>query len=161
MHDVSYIGDQESSDENDELGSLENYILFNLQAASDPAKIALDIIQNPIIKMEHKMGDNAVIIDDSNILVLKELRKISPDIRPHVREEAMKLALDVEAYILQNTENSAAILGFLLLVSIYGLAICLDEDEVLKLFGFAAQHEMAVELFGILGFADKASGMLV
>lgn len=45
-------------------------------------------------------------------------------------------------------------LGFL-------LATSFDEDEVFKLFGFAAQHEIAVELFGTLGFADKASGMFV
>jgi len=32
---------------------------------------------------------------------------------------------------------------------------------IFKHFGFAAQHEIAVELFGTLGFADKASGMLV
>jgi len=53
------------------------------------------------------MGDNVVIIDDGDILLLKELWKISPDIRPHVREEAMKLALDVKAYISQKTENSS------------------------------------------------------
>jgi hypothetical protein len=41
------------------------------------------------------MGDNVVIIDDGDIILLKELRKISPDIRPHVIEEATKLALDV------------------------------------------------------------------
>jgi len=67
------------------------------------------------------MGDNVVIVDDGDIFLLKELRKISPDIRPHVREEAMKLALDLKAYISQNIENSVANLGFLLLLSIYGL----------------------------------------
>jgi len=77
------------------------------------------------------MGDNDVTIDDGDILLLKALRKISPDIRPHVREEAMKLTLDVKAYISQNTENSAVILGFLLLLSIYGLAPSFNEDEIL------------------------------
>jgi hypothetical protein len=41
------------------------------------------------------------------------------------------------------------------------LAPSFDKDEVFKLFGFAAQHKITVELFGTLGFADKASGMLV
>jgi len=71
----------------------------------------------------------------------------------------MKLALDVKAYISQNTENSATILGFLLFLSIYRLAPSFD--EVFKLFGFAAQHEIVVGLFGILGFKSKAYGMLV
>jgi len=76
------------------------------------------------------MGDNIVVIDDEDILLLKELRKTSPDIRPHVREEAMKLALDMKAYISQITENSTAILGFLLLLSIYGLTPSFDENEL-------------------------------
>jgi len=144
---TSYAGNQSSpsSEQNVEIESVDDDLLV-----PDPAKVVLEIIHNPIM-----MGDNAVIIDDGDILLLKELRKISPDIRPHVREEAMKLALDVKAYISQKTENSVAILGFLLLLSIYRLAPSFDEDEVFKLFGFAAQHEIAVELFGTLGFADK------
>jgi hypothetical protein len=158
---TSYTGNQSSpsSEKNDELESVDNNILGDLQAISDPWKSVLNIIERSIQK--HKMENNAVIIDDSDIHLLKELRKLSPDIRPSVREEAMKLALNLKANISQNTENSAAILGFLLLLTIYGLATFFDEDEVFKLFGFAAQHEIAVELFETLGFADKASGMFV
>jgi hypothetical protein len=36
-----------------------------------------------------------------------------------------------------------------------------DEDEVLNLFGFVAQHKIAVDLFGTMGLAHKISGMLV
>ncbi|PNX88120.1 frigida-LIKE protein [Trifolium pratense] len=103
------------------------------------------------------MGDNAVIIGDSHILLLEQLMRISPHIEPHVREEAMKLALHLKSNISENTENSVVVVGFLLLLSIYGLAPSFDEDEVYKLFGFAAQHKITVELFGTLGFADKAS----
>jgi len=160
---TSYTGNQSSpsSEQNDELDSVDNDILARLKEVPDPAKFVLEIIQSPIIQMEHVVGDNAVMFYDLDILLLKELRKISPDIRPLIREEALKLALDVKAYISQNTENSAAVLGFLLLLSNYGLASSFDEDEVFKLFGFAAQHEITVELFGTLGFTDKASGMLV
>ncbi|PNX85712.1 frigida-LIKE protein, partial [Trifolium pratense] len=128
-------------------------ILDNLQGLSDPSKVVLDIIQNPIFRM----GDNAVIIGDSHILLLEQLMRISPHIEPHVREEAMKLALHLKSNISENTENSVVVVGFLLLLSIYGLAPSFDEDEVYKLFGFAAQHKITVELFGTLGFADKAS----
>jgi hypothetical protein len=44
----------------------------------------------------------------------------------------------------ENTKNSLVVLGFLLLLSIYGLL----EDQVLELFAFVAQHKIAVELFG-------------
>jgi hypothetical protein len=143
----------------DELELSDDDILGNLQGLSDPSKVILDIIQNPIIK-KCKIGNDAVIIDDSHILLLKELRKISPSIRPHVREEAMRLALDLKANISQNTENSAAVLGFLLLLSIYGLVPSFDQDELLKIFGLVSQHNIAVELFGAMGFADKISGKI-
>jgi len=107
------------------------------------------------------MGDNVVIIDDGDILLLKELRKISPDNRPSVRKEAIKLALDVKAYINQNTKSYAAILGFLLFLSIYGWTPSFNEDDIFQLFNFAAQHKITVELFGTLCFAVKASCMLV
>jgi hypothetical protein len=56
----------------------------------------------------------------------------------------LKLALDLKAYMKENTKNSLVVLGFLLLLSIYGLL----EDQVLELFAFVAQHKIAVELFG-------------
>jgi hypothetical protein len=139
------------------LPSDQTEILDNLQGLSDPSKVVLDIIQNPIFRM----GDNAVIVGDSHILLLEQLMRISPHIEPHVREEAMKLALNLKSNISENTENSVVVVGFLLLLSIYGLASSFDKDEVFKLFGFAAQHKITIELFGTLGFADKASGMLV
>ncbi|WJX22347.1 hypothetical protein P8452_11660 [Trifolium repens] len=134
-------------------GSDRTEILDNLQGLSDPSKVVLDIIQNPIFRM----GDDAVFIGDSHILLLEQLMRISPHIEPHVREEAMKLALDLKSNISENTENSSVVVGFLLLLSIYGLAPSFDRDEVYKLFGFAAKHKITVELFGTLGFADKAS----
>jgi O-methyltransferase involved in polyketide biosynthesis len=48
-----------------------------------------------------------------------------------------------------------------MLLSIYGLLYYFDEDQVLELFAFVAPHKIAVELFGTLGFANKASGMLI
>ncbi|KAK2392421.1 intracellular protein transport protein USO1 [Trifolium repens] len=131
-----------------------NEILTSLLASSDPSKVVLDIIQNPIIPQCRK-GDNVVIIDDGHIVILEQLMRISPQIKPCVREEATRLVLNLKAYIGENTENSVAVLGFLLLLSIYGLVPYFDEDEVLKLFGFVAQHKIAVELFGTMGLADK------
>ncbi|WJX35838.1 hypothetical protein P8452_23782 [Trifolium repens] len=131
-----------------------NEILTSLLASSDPSKVVLDIIQNPIIPQCRK-GDNVVIIDDGHIVILEQLMRISPQIKPCVREEATRLVLNLKAYIGENTENSVAVLGFLLLLSIYGLVPYFDEDEVLKLFGVVAQHKIAVELFGTMGLADK------
>jgi hypothetical protein len=45
-------------------------------------------------------------------------------------------------------------------LSIYGLLTSFNEDEVMELFSFVAQHKIAIELFGTLGFSNKVSGML-
>jgi len=130
-------------------------ILDNLQESSDPAKLVLDIILNPIIRLP-KMGDEAVIIDESRIYVLEKLMTISPNIKPCVRDEALKLAYELKANMKENTENSLEVLGFLLILSIYGLLTYFDQDEVLKLFGSVAGYKMAAELFETLhiGFAN-------
>ncbi|XP_057415666.1 uncharacterized protein LOC130710416 isoform X2 [Lotus japonicus] len=140
----------------DEPELLENEILVDLEATSDPSKVVLDIIQNPIVS-QIKNGDDAVIMDRSHIFLLQQLLRISPQIKPHVREDAMKLALDLKANMRTSTENSLEVLGFVLLLSIYGLVPTFDEYEVLKLFEFAAQHKQVVELFQTLGFVDKIS----
>ena len=144
----------------DELESHDNDILANLLASSsDPSKDVLDIIQNPIIPS--CKGDNPAIIDDFHIDLLEQLIRILPHVKPRVQEDAMNLALNLKAYIGENTENSVPVLGFLILLSIYGLVSSFDEDEVLKLFGIVAQHKIAVELFGTMGLEHKISGMLI
>ncbi|KAK2370735.1 intracellular protein transport protein USO1 [Trifolium repens] len=83
--------------------------------------------------------------------------KISPDIKPCVREEALKLALHLKANVKENNENSLVVLGFLLLLSIYGLVSYFNEDYIVELFAFVTQHKTAVKLFEALGFANKLS----
>ncbi|MED6144296.1 hypothetical protein PIB30_014378 [Stylosanthes scabra] len=131
-------------------------ILVHLQSSSDPAKLTLDIIKDPIVS-HYENGAEVVTIDDSHVFVLEQLMRISPHIKPHVREEAMQLALDLKANLKASAENSSVVLGFLMFLSIYGLASSFDEDEVLRLLEIAAPHKQSVELFRILGFADKIS----
>lgn len=134
----------------------DNEILFDLQTSSDPAKLVLEIIRNPMLP--HNDG---VIIDQSHIFLLDQLMRISPHIKPHVREEAMKLALELKEIMRGSAENSLVVLGFLLLLSNYKLLSYFNEDEVLKLVEVVAQHKEAVEMFRTLGFVDKISGMFV
>jgi len=138
-------------------------ILDNLQKSSDPAKLVLDIILNPTIPLPKK-GDKAVIIDESRIYLMQKLMTISPDIKLCVRDEALKLAHELKANMKENTENSLEVLGFLMILSIYGLLTYFDEDEVFKLFASVAsvaEYKIAVKLFRTLGFVNKVSGMLI
>lgn len=136
------------------LPSEQNEILVTLRESSNPAKLVLDIIQNPSMPLSKK-DDNDLVIDDWRIYLLETLMGMSPIIKPRVREQALKLAHKFKANIKGNTENSLVVLGFLLLLSIYGLITSFDEGGVLELFAFVAQHKIAVELFRTLGFAHK------
>ncbi|KAF7805161.1 FRIGIDA-like protein 5 [Senna tora] len=130
-------------------------ILVDFQT-SDPAKYVLDMIQNSIVSQSQK-GEKGAILVGSHMSLLEQLVRISPDIKPHVREEAMKLAFELKAGMRASTENSMEVLGLLLFVFIYGLVSFFEEDEILQLFEIAAHQKQAVELFGTLGFADKIS----
>ncbi|KAE9599920.1 hypothetical protein Lal_00045871 [Lupinus albus] len=133
-----------------------NDVLVYLKTSSDPAQLVLDIIQNPISPWREK-GCNGLTIESWQIVLLEQLMRLSPQIKSRLRDEAMKLAHDLEADIRESNENSVLVLSFLLLLSIYGLASDFNEDKVLKLFEFAAQHKQALELFRSLGFTDKVS----
>ncbi|XP_040862721.1 uncharacterized protein [Glycine max] len=126
----------------------------NLHTSSDPAKLVLDIILVPIAS-EKQGSEGAIIIDESHILLLEQLMRISPRVKPRVREEALKIAFALKANIRESAENSLTILGFLLLLSAYGLVSYFRKDELFKQLESAAQHKQAVELFRTLGFVDK------
>jgi len=145
-----------------QLGTSEKTVAVELHGNNmlvNPAKVVLDIIHKPINPL-CKKGDNAVIFYDSRVFLLEQLMRVSPNIEDCVREEALTVALDLKAYIRENTEDSVAVLGFLLLLSIYRLLTSFDEDEILELFALVAQHKIAMEMFRTLGFANKVSGKL-
>ena len=136
----------------------DNGILVNLQSAPSPAQLVLDLIRNPKLRQ-----DEGTVIEKRQIFLLDQLTRISPHIDADVKHEAMKLALELKETARGCAENSLVVLGFLLLLSSYGLFphSNFNEDEVLKLFEVVAHHKESVELFWTLGFEDKISGMFV
>ncbi|PNX79445.1 frigida-LIKE protein, partial [Trifolium pratense] len=98
-------------------------------------------------------GTSLQLLPTEETDILANLRESSDPV-----EDALKLTLDLKANMKENTENSLMVLGFLMLLSIYGLVTYFNEDEVcLELFAFVAQHKIAVKLFEALGFANKLS----
>ncbi|PQQ11468.1 FRIGIDA-like protein 5 isoform X1 [Prunus yedoensis var. nudiflora] len=126
-----------------------------LQTSSDPAKLVLDEIQTSFAQYWRK-GD--VGFDEtfmfSNI-PLEELMRVSRHVGPHLKEDAIKLALQWKAKMRADTQNSLESLGFLQFVATYGLLPTLNGDEIKKLLGMNYQHKQALELCLTLGFADK------
>jgi hypothetical protein len=82
---ASYMDDRLSPtiDKTDGVEPLRSDIYVYLLESSDPSRLVLDIIQNPITPL-CKKGDNDVVIDDSHIYLLEELMRISPTIKPCV-----------------------------------------------------------------------------
>lgn len=97
------------------------------------------------------------VIRRSCVVLLEEMMKVRPLIRPEVKEEAVKLALEWKAKARNEATNSLELWAFLQLVGAFGLIGEFDRDEIFKLFGSVAVRKQAPELFKSLGFADKAS----
>ncbi|MED6194113.1 hypothetical protein PIB30_025498 [Stylosanthes scabra] len=131
-------------------------ILDILRSSSDPAKAILNIMKDAI-DLHCKKEDQAMAIESHHIFLLEHLMEVSPHIKSHVREEAMELALHMKDNMRSSTNNSLVVLSFLMILSIYKLVSSFNEDEVLKLFEIVAHHKPAIELFRMLGFADKIS----
>ncbi|GMP40580.1 hypothetical protein CsSME_00010963 [Camellia sinensis var. sinensis] len=128
-----------------------------LQLSLDPAKLVLDAMEG-FYPPHLKKGDvefEEGVVRRSCILLLEQLMKISPQIQPHVKEEALKLAREWKVKMIAVPSNSLEVLGFLHLLASYKLAFGFDTDELLKLFEVVAEHKQAPELCWVLGLADK------
>ncbi|GMP40577.1 hypothetical protein CsSME_00010963 [Camellia sinensis var. sinensis] len=133
-----------------------------LQLSLDPAKLVLDAMEG-FYPPHLKKGDvefEEGVVRRSCILLLEQLMKISPQIQPHVKEEALKLAREWKVKMIAVPSNSLEVLGFLHLLASYKLAFGFDTDELLKLFEVVAEHKQAPELCWVLGLADKVPDLI-
>ena len=130
-----------------------------LQLAPDPAKLVVDILQvfdDP--RSELNKGFKIGVVRKSCILLLEQLFRISPPIEPHVKEAAMKLAVDWKEKFLKKYEVPQKVLGFYLLIAVYGLTSSFDPDELLGLLmnmDHSKKLKVTPDLCSVLGLADK------
>lgn len=130
------------------------------QLLSDPAKFVLDVMQGsfPYIREKGDTGFEAGVMK-SYILMLQQLKSLSPQIPPQVKEEAMKLAVGWKMKFTASAINSLEVLAFLLLLATYELTSSFNRDEILKLFEIVAEYKQALEVCQTLGFIDQIPGM--
>ncbi|CAL9003488.1 unnamed protein product [Prunus brigantina] len=132
-----------------------------LQASSDPAKLVLDAMQgfypsNSVVE-NWECDFDLSVTRRSCILLLQELKRVSPQINPQVRGEAKKLAGDWKDKMIAVVENWLEVLGFLLLLTTYDLTSTYDENELQSLLVVVSQHSLATELSQALGISDEAN----
>lgn len=135
-----------------------------LQDSPDPAGLVLDAIQGfyptNLTVVSNELDLDLRVIRQSCIILLQELKRLSPRINSQAREEAMKLASEWKTKMTVATENRLEVLGFLQLVTTYELTSMYDAKELQSLLAIVAQPEQATELFQVLGITDKAHGKL-
>lgn len=135
-----------------------------LQDSPDPAGLVLDAIQGfypkNLTAVNNELDLDLRVIRQSCIILLLQLKRLSPRINSLAREEAMKLASEWKTKMTVATENRLEVLGFLQLVTTYELTSMYDAKELQSLLAIVAQPEQATELFQALGITDKAHGKL-
>ena len=128
-----------------------------LRLSSDPAKLVLDAMEGfypPRLKKGDMEFDES-IVQGSCVLLLEQLLKLSPDIKPQVKEEAMRLAIDWRTKMRVDADHSLEVLGFLQLLASYGLASAFDADELVRYLVKVAKHDQMPGLCQVLRLHEK------
>uniref|UniRef100_A0A2N9EFP1 FRIGIDA-like protein n=1 Tax=Fagus sylvatica TaxID=28930 RepID=A0A2N9EFP1_FAGSY len=136
-----------------------NEILSSLQMSLNPAKLVLNVMQGsfPHIWEKGDTGFEAGVMKNY-ILMLEHLKRVSPQIHPQIKEEAIKLAVEWKVKLTASTTNSLEVLAFLQLLATYELSSSFNGDEILKLFEVVAEYKQALEVCQSLGFLDQIPG---
>lgn len=130
-----------------------------LRLSPDPAKFVLDIILW-LHSEQKKMGGSGFegTAMRNYVLLLGQLKEVSPRISRQVQAEAKTLADQWETQVRQVSWNSLEVLGFLQLLAIYELVNYFPREEILQLLSSVSGQKMAPELFQVLGFLDIVPG---
>ncbi|XVF56929.1 hypothetical protein PTKIN_Ptkin06aG0160100 [Pterospermum kingtungense] len=145
-----------------EHGSVGTEVAMALRLSSDPAKIVLDAMEG-FYPPHLSKGDivfEGNVVRRSCIILLEQLMKLSPEIKPLVRKEGMKLAFAWITKMKVEPGHTLEVLGFLQLLASFRLADAFDPDELVNFFLSVAQHSQTPELFKVLGLGDKITGFI-
>lgn len=130
-----------------------------LQHASDPAKLVLDAIPG-FLRSQPEFDESLSLnkVRKSCVVLLEQLITISPEINPRVKEEALKMANEWRANLVQNYLTGLNVYGFLHFIVAYGFTFNYEADGLLGLLATANQHKASPGLCQILGLQDKVLG---
>lgn len=131
-----------------------------LRSSSDPAKLVLDGMQGfyPPNLGQQDFKYDADIIRRSCILLLDELKKLSPVISYHVKEESMKMASEWREKMSVANKDCLEVLGFLKFVATYDIGSSFNANELQMLLDIVSQHCQTSELRQALGIVETVPG---
>ncbi|KAL8127376.1 FRIGIDA-like protein 2 [Apium graveolens] len=122
----------------------------------DPGALVLDT-------MSGFSSTNDVELRRSCVMFLEELMVLKTEIKGEAREKAMILAIDCKEMLSGVTSinnNIFGLLGFLLLVAVYGLRHAFSVDELMDYVVVVAKNKIAVQLCRLLDFGDNIAGII-
>ncbi|KAL3751167.1 hypothetical protein ACJRO7_012049 [Eucalyptus globulus] len=138
-------------------------VLERIQTSPDAAKLVLDAIEG-FYPQDSSNGDGFDIGTTRRICIflLESIKEFSAEVKPQVREAAMKLALEwkVKLNVLPSRENYLEMLGFLQLLLAYKLDSAFDKNEIQNLVNSISQFRKAHELCQLLGSSGAQPGSL-
>jgi hypothetical protein len=142
---------------------MKNEVSIALGLSSDPAKLVLDAMEgfHPPHLREGDVEFKEVVVKRSCNLLLEQLTKISPTIKPHVRKEATKLAFLWMIMMTVDGQHNLDVLGFFNLLAAYGLASAFDSDELISRLVIIARNKQTPEFLRVLELGDKIPGKFV
>lgn len=146
------------NDHTNVLDSMVEEVFKALHLSLDPAKLVLDAMEGfypPHLK-KGGMEFDTTVVRRSCILILEQMFRISPNIQPRVRDEAIKIATEWKTKL--RSDNILEVLGFLQLLASYKLASVFDAEEITILLVSLAHYQQTPELCRRLGFANRGQG---
>ncbi|KAF9681654.1 hypothetical protein SADUNF_Sadunf05G0024500 [Salix dunnii] len=141
---------------------MKNEVSIALRLSSDPAKLVLDAMEGfyPPHLREGDVEFKEVVVKRSCNLLLEQVMKISPPIKPHVRKEATKLAFLWMTKMTVDNQHCLDVLGFFNLLAAYGLASAFDSDELISRLVIIARNRQTPEFLRVLELGDKIPGFI-
>ncbi|CAN0920639.1 FRIGIDA-like protein 5 [Linum grandiflorum] len=134
-----------------------------LKLSTNPTKLVLDAMQG-FYPPHLKKGDvefEEAVIRKSCIMLLELLKKLSPEIKPDMRKEAMKLAVDWMSQMRRSeVQQPIEVLGVMQLLAAYGMGSYFEDDELISHLGVIAHYDQAPKLLQDLGLADRISSVI-
>lgn len=123
----------------------------------DPACLVLDSVMNCFHSTRGK-PDRVELVAKSFFKLLQQLTRVSPEIKPHVRDKAKRFSFVWKAnwsLHFPGRATSWEALAFLQFIACYKLSFSFNEDELRSLQEAAHVPKEAISLFRSLSLTDK------
>lgn len=133
-----------------------------LQSSLDSAKLVLEAMEG-FYPPHLRNGDvelEMTVARRSCILLLEKLMALSPQIQPHVREAALKLAGEWKVKMKVYPKDNSEVEAFILLLASYKLASDFDAVELLEYLVLCAMRPQAPQICRALDLAEKLPDLI-